>query len=29
MKPYIVITEKFALDEQVTLKNSGLAEVIK
>lgn len=29
MKPYIVITEKFALDAQVTLKNSGLAEVVK
>lgn len=29
MKPYIVITEKFALDAQVTLKNSGLCDVVK
>ena len=29
MKPYIVITEKFALDAQVVLKNSGLCDVVK
>lgn len=29
MKPYIVITEKFALEAQVTLKNSGLCDVVK
>lgn len=29
MKPYIVITEKFALNAQITLKNSGLAEITK
>lgn len=29
MKPLIVITEKLNLDAQVTLKNSGLCEVVK
>jgi D-3-phosphoglycerate dehydrogenase len=29
MKPYIVITEKFAIEAQVTLKNSGQCEVVK
>lgn len=29
MKPLVVITEKFSLEAQVTLKNSGLVEVIK